>query len=61
MVACVFRFRQITQTPEGLARSRRATWKHGYYSTEAIQQRRMARAIAKSSKAFLEEMGEGRD
>jgi hypothetical protein len=28
------------RTPEGLARSRRANWKHGNYSAEAIELRR---------------------
>lgn len=30
------------RTPEGLERSRRARWKHGYYSREAREQRRIA-------------------
>jgi hypothetical protein len=42
------------RTPEGLARSRRANWKHGNYSAEAIalrrevaEARRFLRAIAR--------------
>ena len=31
------------RTPEGLERSRRSNWKHGYYSAEAKQVRREAR------------------
>jgi hypothetical protein len=31
------------RTPEGLERSRRSNWKHGYYSTEAKRVRREAR------------------
>ena len=31
------------RTPEGLERSRRSNWKHGYYSAEAKQVRRDAR------------------
>jgi len=31
------------RTAEGLARSRRSNWKHGYYSAEAKQVRREAR------------------
>ena len=31
------------RTSEGLARSRRSNWKHGYYSAEAKQVRREAR------------------
>jgi hypothetical protein len=32
------------RTPEGLERSRRANWKHGYYSHEAKAERSRARA-----------------
>jgi hypothetical protein len=32
------------RTPEGLARSKRAAWKHGRYSAEALATRRQARA-----------------
>ena len=32
------------RTPEGLARSRKANWKHGRYSAEAISDRRSAAA-----------------
>jgi hypothetical protein len=32
------------RTPEGLERSRRANWKHGFYSAEAIAGRRQAAA-----------------
>ena len=31
------------RTPEGLERSRKSGWKHGYYSAEAKQVRREAR------------------
>ena len=31
------------RTPEGLARSRRSNWKHGYYSAGAKRVRREAR------------------
>ena len=31
------------RTPEGLERSRRSNWKHGYYSAEAKRVRRDAR------------------
>jgi hypothetical protein len=37
------------RTPEGLARSRRATWKHGRYSQEAIATRRMIRQLIKEA------------
>jgi hypothetical protein len=33
------------RTPEGLARSRRSNWKHGYYSAEAKRARAEARAL----------------
>jgi hypothetical protein len=35
------------RTPEGLARSRKANWKHGRYSAEAIADRRKAAAAAR--------------
>ena len=34
------------RTPEGLARSRKANWRHGYYSAQAKAERQEARAIA---------------
>ena len=34
------------RTPAGLARSRRANWKHGRYSVEARAQRKMLQRIA---------------
>lgn len=33
------------RTPEGLERSRRANWKHGRYSAEAIAERREMRRV----------------
>jgi hypothetical protein len=39
------------RTPEGLARSRRARWKHGLYSAEA-------KAEARSFRQRIEEMGD---
>jgi hypothetical protein len=41
------------RTPEGLERSRKANWKHGHYSREAIVQRREARATMRVMKALL--------
>src|SRR5215469_3093267 len=35
------------RTREGLARSRRARWKHGFYSVEAKAQRRLTRDLLK--------------
>jgi hypothetical protein len=36
------------QTPEGLERCRRSSWKHGHYSTEAKAVRRKARLHLKA-------------
>jgi len=33
------------RTPEGLERSRKARWKHGQYSVEAVQRRRLMRDL----------------
>jgi hypothetical protein len=41
------------RTPEGLERSRKANWKHGHYSREAIAQRREARATMRMMRALL--------
>ncbi len=35
------------RTPEGLERSRKANWKHGRYSQEAIEERRRVRQLIK--------------
>jgi hypothetical protein len=40
------------KTTDGLARSKRSTWVHGYYSAEAIAERRDARRVA----AAIEEL-----
>src|SRR5262252_3288826 len=40
------------RTPEGLARSRRANWKHGYYSREAKAERSRVR-VAKFVLRYL--------
>src|SRR5262245_45184537 len=37
------------RTPKGLERSRRANWKHGYYSREAKAERSRVRAAMKRS------------
>jgi hypothetical protein len=42
-----------THTPERLERSRKANWKHGRYSPEAIAQRQEARAIVRMMRALL--------
>ena len=41
------------RTKEGLERSRRANWKHGFYSREAIDERRMVRDFIKESRGLL--------
>ena len=41
------------RTPEGLERSRKANWKHGYHSRAAIAQRREARATMRMMRALL--------
>jgi hypothetical protein len=41
------------RTPEGLERSRKANWKHGHYSREAITQRQEARATMRMMRALL--------
>jgi hypothetical protein len=44
------------RTPEGLAKSRKANWKHGFYSREAIEERRLMRQFMKGCKDFLQEI-----
>lgn len=41
------------RTPEGLARSRRANWKHGHYSAEAKADRAKARASLQELRRWL--------
>ncbi len=42
------------KTPEGLERSRTARWKHGRYSREARQRRRLMRSVIETFKASRE-------
>ena len=42
------------RTLEGLERSRKANWKHGYYSAEAIAQRRYYREFFRECRAVRE-------
>ncbi len=44
------------RTQEGLERSRKARWKHGYYSREAIKERKLMQQFMKDCKDFLEEI-----
>jgi hypothetical protein len=41
------------QTPEGLERCRRSSWKHGYYSAEAKAVRRRARLHVKALRHLI--------
>jgi hypothetical protein len=43
-------------TPEGLERSRRANWKHGYYSAKAKQERREARNEMSTLRELLKKL-----
>ncbi len=42
------------RTPEGLARSKKANWKHGFYSREAIEERKLISNMLKKSRALIE-------
>ena len=44
------------RTAEGLARSRKANWKHGFYSEESIKQRAFIRFLQRESREFLESL-----
>ncbi len=46
------------RTPEGLERSRKANWKHGYYSAEMVAQRQFVRFLLHESQKLVEEIGE---
>src|SRR5215472_11158035 len=41
------------RTREGLEHSKRARWKHGFYSAEAQAQRRLTRELLKGNLEFL--------
>ncbi len=47
------------RTAEGLARSRRARWKHGLYSAEALAERRRVRELLIQSRQLLKQMQAG--
>ena len=44
------------RTLEGLARSRRANWKHGLYSVQAREEHRSLCRLLKSSRALLRQL-----
>ena len=45
------------RTPEGLARSRRANWKHGLYSAQAKAERQSLRQLLEDSGDLLRRFG----
>ena len=44
------------RTVEGLARSRRARWKHGLYSAESLAEQKLARELLAQSRELLKQM-----
>ena len=42
------------RTPEGLERSRKANWKHGFYSAKSIADRKFIRQLLADSKETIE-------
>ena len=42
------------RTPEGLERSKKANWKHGYYSAESIAERKVIRQLLRESRETIE-------
>jgi len=42
------------RTPEGLERSRKANWKHGYYSAESIAMRRYITWLLRESRDLID-------
>jgi hypothetical protein len=44
------------RTAEGLARSRRARWKHGLYSAEARAEQKLVRDLLRQSREVLDRM-----
>jgi hypothetical protein len=43
------------RTPEGKERSRKASWKHGRYTAEAIKRRREARELIRAIRELIGE------
>lgn len=41
------------KTPEGLERSQKANWRHGFYSAEAIIERRLTRRLLREALAII--------
>jgi hypothetical protein len=44
------------RTAEGLARSKRARWKHGLYSAEALAEQKRVRDLLAQSRELLKQM-----
>lgn len=44
------------RTPEGLAKSKKANWKHGFYSEEMAADRRFIRALLRESQELVEKI-----
>jgi len=44
------------RTPDGLARSRRARWKHGRYSVEEMTEQKRAHDLIRQSRELLEKL-----
>jgi hypothetical protein len=44
------------KTPESLERSRKANWKHGYYSAESADLRKKIRSLLRESKKLVSEI-----
>jgi hypothetical protein len=47
------------RTAEGLAWSRRARWKHGLYSAEALAEQKRVRELLAQSRELLKQMQAG--
>ena len=47
------------RTAEGLERSRRARWKHGLYSAEALAEQKRVRELLIQSRELLKQMQAG--
>ncbi len=44
------------RTPEGLERSRKANFKHGFYSVELLEERKFIRQLLRNSRETLEQV-----
>jgi hypothetical protein len=47
------------RTAEGLARSRRARWKHGLYSAQVLAEQKRLRELLSETRALLKQMKAG--